>query len=54
MRKFRDDKCKKECCQNYPIKKIGAFFFWPISSVASSTDNFQGNNSKTVNICFVS
>lgn len=45
---------KKVKDQTYPIKKIKRFLLWSVTSVAPPTNNFQGNNPKTINICFVS
>jgi len=37
----------------YPIKKINSVLLCSMTSIALPTDNFQGNDSKTVDICFV-
>ena len=38
----------------YLIKKINSVLLCSMTSIALPTDNFQGNDSKIVDICFVS
>jgi hypothetical protein len=38
---------------SYPVKKREAFLLRMANAVVVSTNNFQYNNSKTINICFV-